>query len=118
MFLISGCYPVSVMNAKGSSANPLTPEVRNIMGELYLDNIERTAARESARAGRLSVSNRPERRFVADPDARHRCTDCRRPLRRAHIVEGRTYSEEHASPASGNAGELMNVLSGWFGRGA
>jgi hypothetical protein len=101
----------------GRVENLLTPEVRNIMGELYLDNIERTIARESA--GRLSVSNRPARRFVADPDARHRCVDCRKPVRKPYVSEGRAYCAEHAAPVrKGSTGELMNTVSAWFGRDA
>ena len=51
------------------------------MGELYLDNIERTAVRET---GSPSIRNRPERRFVTYPDTRRRGIVCRQPYRDDH----------------------------------
>jgi len=100
---------------QGRVANLLTPEVRNNMGELYLDNVERVVARESA--NRLSIASRPARRFVADPDIRQRCTSCGRPARRPRVVAGNTCCTAHnpADAEPGAAGELMAVLQDWFG---
>jgi hypothetical protein len=101
---------------EGRVADLLPLKARNKMGELYLDDIERTVARETARRGSLSVNDRPARRFVADPDARHRCADCRQPVRRARIIEGKPYCADHADADDrGSAGELMNTLQDWFG---
>ncbi len=66
------------------------------MGELYLDNVERAAVTRGT--GRVSITDRPARRFVADPDAR--------PRRAVHVP---------GTAVNGPVGELMTTLQGWFG---